>query len=829
MCMMLRIQPTAQQRLAAQSLAAASAATRHHAATDALHTHKDPRGYFAASVLALGKPKVPLTREQEASLRSRLGADDGSPSSFLAFEAHYGIEATELPVRQSLPATGGRDYTSITEQIKEVKQRSWDFVLQGNTDAEREQLSLLHELRGEAAACFPGESNLVFGSGMRGAALYTVEGRPNALENTRRITKDGLPRLDVVSLTTPVEVVESGTRGKGAATRSAGSAAGGHMRGQEHSWAKLPEVPVMHYDNGVQSFTVHAPRGVATMRACEQELLYYALELDAALQARGEEPQHVKALQIAMQQVAACEQMYRTMEEAGKSWKACFPLILSVDALIMLDDGALSAFYDERVDSLVFNLMPPGSDVSTGISYVAVHHGTACAPPCMPVPCMDKHLGDDKFPKKVPGPNIDTCIFAPPGLVAQGKLGGTFVQEEDRMRCFVNPTLGEHLEVLSALGKSTTMDPVNHLMHATAPVVLKEKSSMGDTKIFCSKVFSGDIKHSVLTLGKVVCGERYSNVKRDEDSMVLNESFDIELCPVHAPASTGTSPLFKDQVGETSGASQFHNLTVVDSTHDGASCLYEGACQSSFTVQPASARAGRVALPKEHSKCFFGTDEKGKVRKLGFVRPGSDNSHWCAHEHLPALCKVLLNPQSAFRLPNGTMMPGHEGLRAALDVSTLGELMYLGIFETVQEAHTITVRQHDGRDDETGEPVDMSQAKTVMCGSTPCFVLPVPSDMLLKTTVKAGRTPIDNFRCVYLLDTGEEEPENEDVKLKAGESYELPFPSQFTSTDSPDGWRTEFAPDSKLQIFFHVQGSNFQPSTWGDKCCMPPPPKRRKM
>ena len=100
MCMMLRIQPTAQQRLAAQSLAAASAATRHHAATDALHTHKDPRGYFAASVLALGKPKVPLTREQEASLRSRLGADDGSPLSFVAFEAHYGIEATELPVRQ---------------------------------------------------------------------------------------------------------------------------------------------------------------------------------------------------------------------------------------------------------------------------------------------------------------------------------------------------------------------------------------------------------------------------------------------------------------------------------------------------------------------------------------------------------------------------------------------------------------------------------------------------------------------------------------------------------------------------------------------------------
>lgn len=830
MCMLRVVTP--KQKEAARQQAAAGAALQHQAAKDVLHTGEDPLTCFAASVVSFGPPKVAMTPEQEAywRLRSRLDEDDVSGLCLCAAECLYTIKAKDLPVRQSLPGTGGRDYNTILEEMRAVKGQLWRIALVSDEEAVSEQKKLLDkldELREEAIACLPGDSDIVFGSAINDP-FYVVQGRPNALENTCQITEKAFPKLDVVSLTTPVDIVESDARAKGGATRSAKSVAGKRMRGGEHSWPDRPEVPVFRFDNGVQSFTIYGPAGVSMMLACKQELWHLAHELDAALQARGEEPEHVNALNITMQQVAACEQMYRTMEEAGKSWKAYFGLILSVECDIMLDDGALGAFLDERVDSLVFNLMPPGSNASSGISYVAVNVGTERAPGCLPVPCMDKHVGDKEFPEMVPGPTGNFCILGPPGLIATGKLGGTSVQTDTDMCRFVNPTLGERLPDLSALGTSTVMDPANGEMHATVQVVLQAEMSMQQTKNACRELFSGDIAHSVLTLVKVVCGERYSNVERDEDGMVVNQSFKIEFCPVHAHASTGTSLLFTDLVSEeTSGADELHNLVVVDSTHDGAPSLLAGTCGSSFTVERASARAGPVPVAQEHPGCFFGTDEKNMVCKVGVVRPGENDSEFRAYEHLPALRKVLLNPQSAFRLPDGTMKHGLEGLRAALGVRTLGELMYFGMHQTMEKEHTITVTKHDGKEDEIGEPVDMSMALQGLCRKSPCLALEVPSGKQIRVKVKAVRRPL-RFKCILLQETGEQEPEDEVISREPTEKYELPFPLEYANTEDPGGWCLDFGNNSLLNLFFYVEGKKFQPSTWGDECLFPPS-KRRKM
>lgn len=823
---------TPRQRQQAQEQAAASAASQLEAVTHALHDEEDPNGFFAACVCLYGKPNELLTPEQEACLRSRLHPDDGSPLFFAAVEAHYGIKASGLPARQSLPGTGGRDYTTIMQEIRVVRKQVWENGLKCMEEAESECRMRLDELCREAIMVFPEGSNIVFGSAMKGAAFYVNPGGPDALKHAGHITAAALPRLGVVNLMTPVEFVASGARGKGAndvQTRSGGSAAGGRMIGDVPSCPMLPELPVLRHANGERSFTIYGPEAISTMLACKQVLRQIAQERDAALEERGQEPEHVEALKISMEQVHACAQLYHEVANAGKGWKQFFRLILPAEGEILLDDGALGAFYDQRVDSLVFKLMPPGSDVSSGISYVAVHAGTELAPPPISIPCMDKHLNDDKFPQMVDRLNINICLFVPPGYIAEGELGGTFVQEQADMSSFVNPTLGENLQVLSGLRKSTTMDAVNGMLHASVPVVLEPRMSMPETKIFCRNLFGGDIDDLVLTLGKVVCGKQYSNVETNEHGMLLNKSFQVMLRPVQPHASTGTSPLFKDLVPEEmSDVSQFQKLVVVDSTHNGAQSLHTGVCKSTFTVK-RGARAGLVKSPEEHSKCIFGFDEKGNITKFGIVHPGGNDNHLCTHHHLPALCKVLLNPQSAFRLPDGTMKQGPEGLRVALDVSTLGELMYLGIFETRKKAHTITIKKHEGKDDETGEHVDMSQAQTGMCGEFPCLVLPVPSDVHIKTTVKAGPTPIPKFQCVYLADTGEQEPEGNDVELQAGEPYELPFPLQYTPQSYPDGWSMDFAGGSKLRIFTHDESSDFKKSTWGDQCSeLLPPSKRRK-
>jgi hypothetical protein len=775
-----------------------------------------------------------MTPDQEAVWRAWHGLDPKSPLQRTVVEANYGMQAGNLPVHESLPDTSREHYNNIMQQMQVVSQRVFQSVLQGNTQAEKGLTELLDELCGEALACFRGGSGIVFGCAQKNTAFWVTGGRRDALKHTCEITEKALPRLDVVGLTTPVDVVEPGSRAKGAATRSAGSTAGGHMGDEEPKWATLPQVPMMVHASGLESFTVRSPDNVAMMRLYQQELLLTAQELDAALEARGEEPEHVNALEIAMQQVAACEEMYRMMQEAGKSWRQeeYFRLVLPPEARIMLDDGALRAFFEGRVDSLVFNLMPPGSDVSSGISYVAVHMGTESAPACFGIPCMDKHLGDLEFPKMVPGPNIHACIFAPPGLVVQGKLGGAFVRaegDEGDMHRLVNATLGAHLSVLSAVGKSTTMDRVNGRMHATVPVVLKPERSMSETKNDCRKLFSMDIEGLVLTVGSVVCEERYSNVERDEDGMVDNESFTINLRRVQAHARRRTSRLFNDLVPEeTRGTNELHSLVVVNSTHNGAPALFAGACGSTFSVERAMSRAALVALPQEDAQCFFKTDAQSNFKTIGILSPGADNSDFCAYEHQTALSKVLLDPQSAYRLPDGTMQHGLEGLRAALGVRTLGELMYLGIFKTVQEDNTITVTKHDGTDDTTGEFVDMSKAQLGTCGSSPCLVLSVPSRLRIKVTLEAGRTPIERFDCTYLTETGEEEPENENIKLKPGEKYELPFPSQFQETGDPDGWRVNFGHNSHFYIFFYVEGSKFERGIWGKKCSLEPPLKRGK-
>ena len=97
----------------------------------------------------------------------------------------------------------------------------------------------------------------------------------------------------------------------------------------------------------------------------------------------------------------------------------------------------------------------------------------------------------------------------------------------------------------------------------------------------------------------------------------------------------------------------------------------------------------------------------------------------------------------------------------------------------------VTVRQHDGKDDEEGERVDSSKVLT----ARDFRLYTVDAGQLVKVTVRnLSQDREITFKPVYLTEEGEEEPE-ESVTLKAdGEWYELPFPLEKKVGEKEDSW-----------------------------------------
>ena len=96
----------------------------------------------------------------------------------------------------------------------------------------------------------------------------------------------------------------------------------------------------------------------------------------------------------------------------------------------------------------------------------------------------------------------------------------------------------------------------------------------------------------------------------------------------------------------------------------------------------------------------------------------------------------------------------------------------------------VTVKQHDGKDDEEGEHIDTPK---ITKGSN-LRLYTVDPDLLIRVTVKNLSSTRDiSLMPVYVKDNGEEEPEDI-IELKSGECFELPFPLQKEAGEEEDGW-----------------------------------------
>jgi hypothetical protein len=96
----------------------------------------------------------------------------------------------------------------------------------------------------------------------------------------------------------------------------------------------------------------------------------------------------------------------------------------------------------------------------------------------------------------------------------------------------------------------------------------------------------------------------------------------------------------------------------------------------------------------------------------------------------------------------------------------------------------VTVRQHDGKDDEKGEDIDNSR----ITKGPNLRRYAVDPDLLIRVTVKnLSMTSDISLKPVYVKDNGEEEPEDI-VELKSGEDLVLPFPLKKEAGEEEDGW-----------------------------------------
>ena len=113
----------------------------------------------------------------------------------------------------------------------------------------------------------------------------------------------------------------------------------------------------------------------------------------------------------------------------------------------------------------------------------------------------------------------------------------------------------------------------------------------------------------------------------------------------------------------------------------------------------------------------------------------------------------------------------------------------------------VSVRQHDGKDDETGERIETS--KIEKAHNYRRYAVDVGK--LIRVTIKNVSRQAMTFLPVYVSDTGDEEPEGI-VKLLRGEEYEMPFPLQKDAGEEEDAWALQNEDGkTKLRLRFVVE------------------------
>ena len=124
-------------------------------------------------------------------------------------------------------------------------------------------------------------------------------------------------------------------------------------------------------------------------------------------------------------------------------------------------------------------------------------------------------------------------------------------------------------------------------------------------------------------------------------------------------------------------------------------------------------------------------------------------------------------------------------------------------FLTCPWALLVTVRQHEGKEDETGERIEASQI-----GKAHDYrQYTVDVGQLIRVTIKNLSKQAMTFLPVYVSDTGDEEPEDM-VTLKPRGEYELPFPLQKDEDEGEDAWAIKDEQGkTKLKLRFVVEKS----------------------
>ena len=124
-------------------------------------------------------------------------------------------------------------------------------------------------------------------------------------------------------------------------------------------------------------------------------------------------------------------------------------------------------------------------------------------------------------------------------------------------------------------------------------------------------------------------------------------------------------------------------------------------------------------------------------------------------------------------------------------------------FWTCGWAVLVTVRQHDGKDDETGERIETSKIEKAYNYRR----YRVDVGRLIKVTIKNISSQAMTFLPVYVSDTGDEEPEDM-VTLMPGKDYRLPFPIEKDKDEEEDAWAIKDEQGkTKLKLRFVVEKS----------------------
>jgi hypothetical protein len=118
----------------------------------------------------------------------------------------------------------------------------------------------------------------------------------------------------------------------------------------------------------------------------------------------------------------------------------------------------------------------------------------------------------------------------------------------------------------------------------------------------------------------------------------------------------------------------------------------------------------------------------------------------------------------------------------------------------------VTVKQHDGKDDEVGERIDASKVQTVK----DLRRYSVDAGQLPKVTVRnLSLVRTISFTPIYVDETGNDDPE-EAIMLKSGESQELPIPLEKSSGENDYGWDLRDGEGTKtlLRLRFRCSTAN---------------------